>query len=91
MRCRASGDASGAMPCVWKCFRKLSVMLPHRFRKAFELAPWPFVLHVRRRSTSQYSVVHPAARLHELLPGVLPGEHVKHALSKAHPRPGASI
>ena len=37
MRCRASGDASGAMPRVWKCFRKLSVMLPHRFRKASEL------------------------------------------------------
>ena len=42
MRCRASGDASGAMPCVWKCFRKLSVMLPHRFRKASELVPHCF-------------------------------------------------
>ena len=27
------------MPRVWKCFRKLSVMLPHRFRKASELVP----------------------------------------------------
>ena len=42
MRCRASGDASGAMPRVWKCFRKLSVMLPHRFRKASELVPHCF-------------------------------------------------
>ena len=48
-------------------------------RDAFgALTPWPYVLHVRRRSTSQYSVVHPAAGLHELLPGVLPGEPVKH-------------
>ena len=30
------------MARVWKCFRKLSVMLPHRFRKASELVPHCF-------------------------------------------------
>ena len=30
------------MPRDWKCFRKLSVMLPHRFLKASELVPHCF-------------------------------------------------
>ena len=65
-RFHASGNASGALPRVWECFRKPSVMLPHRFRKASTLVPHCF----RETLTPSALTLDPSAAFSHLCRGL---------------------